>query len=203
MSGAAAGGRPTGPRVIAIAAVAANGVIGDGACQPFGFREDLRRFRAVTMGHPMILGHVTHRIMGLLGGRTSVVISRDPASVRFPPDPPRGSRGIAVPSLAEALRVAAGLDRDRVFVCGGGQVYRAAMDWVGELDITRVHADAAGPVTFPEIDAATWREVERVGGELFDFVRYERVGAPRRIPTAGCAGAPAPAASGGPVGEGG
>ncbi|SPF68975.1 dihydrofolate reductase [Propionibacterium ruminifibrarum] len=171
-----------GPRIIAIAMVAANGVIGDGDTQPFTFREDWARFKATTLGHPLILGHATHRAMGLLTGRTSIVISHDPASVRFPDVPPPGARGIAVAGLEEALRVAAGLDQDKVFICGGGQVYRAAMDWVGELDITCVHADADGQVTFPAIDPATWREVERTAGEQFDFVRYERIGAPRPIP---------------------
>ncbi|SYZ34258.1 dihydrofolate reductase [Propionibacterium australiense] len=177
-----------GPRVIAIAMVAANGVIGDGKTQPFTFGEDWARFKATTLGHPLIVGHATHRAMGLLTGRTSIVISHDPASVRFPDVPPPGARGIAVAGLEEALRVAAGLDREKIFVCGGGQVYRDAMDWVAELDITHVHADADGQVTFPRIDAATWREIERVDGEQFDFVRYERVGAPRPVPEPGPGG---------------
>ncbi|WP_276698269.1 dihydrofolate reductase [Propionibacterium acidifaciens] len=174
MSGPSDGAGP-GPRVIAIALVAANGVIGDGVDQPFRFREDWRRFKATTFGHPLILGHATHRTMGLLAGRTSIVISRDPASVRFPEDPPAGARGIAVASLDEALDVAAGLDREKVFICGGGEVYRAAMGRVDELDITAVHADAAGAVTFPPIDPARWRETERIVGERFDVVRYERI----------------------------
>ena len=174
MSGPSGGAGPA-PRVIAIALVAANGVIGDGVDQPFRFREDWRRFKATTFGHPLILGHATHRTMGLLAGRTSIVISRDPASVRFPEDPPAGARGIAVASLDEALDVAAGLDREKVFICGGGEVYRAAMGRVDELDITAVHADAAGAVTFPPIDPARGRAPERIVGERGDVVRYERI----------------------------
>lgn len=176
--GAPGAGPGSGPRIIAIAVLAANGVIGDGASQPFSFREDWARFKRTTLGHPLVVGHRTHRAMGLLPGRTSIVMSHDPASVVFPESPPAGSRGIAVHDLDEALALAAGLDEDRVFICGGGQVYRAAMDRVDELDLTLVHAEATGQVTFPAVDPARWREIERVPGKQFDFVRYVRADAP-------------------------
>lgn len=173
------------PAVVAIAVVAANGVIGDGNDQPFKFREDWARFKRVTMGHPLVMGRRTHDAMGMLPGRTNVVVSRSPQDVVWPDDAPADSRGVAVSDLGQALGLAGGMD-EQIFVIGGGQIYRAAWDWLTDLDITEVHQDAAGSVSFPEITSEQWRETSREPHELFDFVHYARVGAARRVvPTGG------------------
>ncbi|MDI9628873.1 MAG: dihydrofolate reductase [Acidobacteriota bacterium] len=160
-------------KLIAIAVVAANGVIGDGADQPFKFPEDWARFKRVTMGHPMIMGRRTHDAMGLLPGRTSIVVTRSPDLVTFSPDADGQLRGVAVASIDQALDVASQLD-DVVYVIGGGQIYHQMLPLVDELDITEVHADAEGGVLFPDIDPQIWIEVEREPHGAFDFVRYER-----------------------------
>ncbi|GAA2178985.1 dihydrofolate reductase [Brooklawnia cerclae] len=159
--------------VVAIAVVARNGVIGDGHDQPFKFREDWARFKRVTMGHPLIMGRPTHEAMGLLPGRTSVVLTRHPEGLTFPRAEDGKPRGYAVSSIEQALEVARGLD-DTVFIAGGGQVYRLAWPHVDELDLTRVHQDAAGDVVFPDVDPGGWLEVAREPHEQFDFVRYQR-----------------------------
>lgn len=158
-------------RYIAIAIVAANGVLGDGERQPFAFAEDWARYKRVTMGHPMIMGRRTHDAIGrFLPGRTTIVVTRDPASVAIP----EGVDARAIASVSEALEVAASLD-DVVYVAGGGEIYRAAWSVLTDLDITEVHADAEGAVRFPEIDPGQWREVRREPRGEFDFVGYERV----------------------------
>lgn len=161
-------------RLVSIAVVAANRVIGDGADQPFKFAEDWRRFKAVTTGHPLIMGRRTHDAMGVLPGRFSIVVSRDPGSVEMPVDDDGHPRGVAVDSLGEAVRIAASRDPEVAYVIGGGQIYAATMDLVDELDITQVHAEAQGSVLFPEIDPRIWAEVSRDPRGEFDFVSYRR-----------------------------
>lgn len=157
----------------AIAVVASNGVIGDGIDQPFKFPEDWARFKKVTMGHPLIMGRKTHEAMGLLPGRTSIVLTSRPDAIEFPLGEDGRPRGYAVDSLGKALEHALGRDEE-VFVIGGGQIYRLAWDHLDELDITEVHAEAEGSVTFPEIDPEQWQEVSREPRGEFDFVRYAR-----------------------------
>lgn len=161
-------------RLVSIAVVAANRVIGDGNDQPFKFAEDWRRFKSVTMGHPLIMGRKTHEAMGLLPGRFSIIVSRNPAAVAIETDADGKPRGVAVSSLDEAIQLAEQRDPELAFVIGGGQIYAATMDIVDELDLTEVHAAAAGTVLFPEIDPEIWAEVSREPREEFDFVSYQR-----------------------------
>ena len=159
-------------RVIAIAIVGSNGVLGDGQSQPFAFAEDWARYKRVTLGHPMIMGRRTHDAIGrFLPGRTTIVVSRHPEHVAIPD----GVDAHAVASVDEALDLAASLD-DVVYVAGGGEVYRQAWPRLTELDLTEVHADAEGSVLLPAVDPAVWREVRREPRGEFDFVGYERVG---------------------------
>ena len=131
--------------VIAIAIVAANGVLGDGEKQPFEFAEDWARYKRVTLGHPMIMGRVTHEAIGRwLPGRTTIVVTRSPEAVDLPTD--ARAEGRTAGSVAEALDLARSLD-DTVYVAGGGTVYAQAWDALDELDLTQVHADAVGSVS--------------------------------------------------------
>lgn len=164
--------------VIAIAVVADNGVIGDGEDQPFKIKADWARFKRTTMGHVMIMGRPTFEAMGLLEGRTSVIVSRDPVSVEMPEPGEEQTRAFVVGSPLAALDLAEALGEDRCFVCGGGQIYAATWEHCDELDLTEVHASADGDVRLPPV-GPEWVEVareERAEGELrFDFVRYRRV----------------------------
>lgn len=162
-----------GVRIVAIAVVAANGVIGDGFDQPFKFREDWARFKHTTMGHPLVAGRKTYDAMGLLPGRALIVVTRDPASVRAPDCVPEGAELLVAQSIDEALSLAQ--DRDDVcYVVGGGQIYRQAWDRLTKLDLTEVHRDAVGAVTFPDVDPDVWRETSREPRGDFDFVTYTR-----------------------------
>ncbi|MFV0406726.1 MAG: dihydrofolate reductase [Propioniciclava sp.] len=167
-------------QVVAIAIVSSNGVLGDGEKQPFEFAEDWARYKRVTLGHPMIMGRATHDAIGRwLPGRTTIVVTRDPDAV---PVPTNGKAdGRAVGSLKAALRLAADLD-DRVYVAGGGTIYREAWSYLTELDLTEVHATATGNVMLPTVDPAHWRETRRDPCGPFDFVGYERIGSSKPLP---------------------
>ncbi len=159
-------------RIIAIAIVGSNQVIGDGARQPFEIAEDWERFKAVTMGHPLVMGRRTHEAIGRwLPGRTTIVVTSEPARIELPTN---GTAGYAVDSVEAALDLARSLD-DVVFVAGGGTIYRAAWPQLTELDLTEVDATAEGTVFFPEVDPTQWREVSREPRDGFAFVEYRRV----------------------------
>jgi dihydrofolate reductase len=150
-------GSPHIPLVL-VAAVAENGVIGRAGAMPWRLKTDLRRFRALTMGHPVVMGRKTWLAFGKpLKGRTNIVISRDPAF---------GAPGIVVaPSLEAALEVAEGDALRRaaaaIVVGGGADIYCTTIDMAARLEITRVHARPQGDTVFPDIDPAQWRETAR------------------------------------------
>jgi dihydrofolate reductase len=157
----------SGPDIVAIAAVARNGVIGAGQDIPWRIREDWQRFRRRTTGHVLIMGRKTFDSIGRpLPGRTTLVVSRDP-----------GWRhdGVEVAaSVTAALDLAARAEDQTVFVAGGGEIYRAAWPHLTGLEITEVDAEPAGDVTFPVISAEEWQEVARERHESYDFVTYRR-----------------------------
>jgi dihydrofolate reductase len=167
--------------VALIAAVARNGVIGRDGGLPWRLSTDLKRFKRLTMGRPVIMGRKTFAGIGRpLAGRTNIVVTRDPAYE---------AEGIVVaPDLPTALRVAKGRawrdGLDEVFVIGGGEIYAAAIGTADRLYITHVEATPEGDARFPAIDPAVWRPIssEPVPAGASDshattFVVYERVGA--------------------------
>ncbi len=166
------------PELTMIAAVADNGVIGhrDGR-MPWSLPADLARFRRVTWGHTLVMGRRTFEAIGRpLPGRRTVVVSRNPNW----PAPPGVERA---GSLSQALAATAtGAEGEgEVFIAGGGEIYALAMAHAGRLRLTHVHLDAAGEVTFPEVDWRTWRETWREahpaadGRPAFTFADYVRV----------------------------
>lgn len=161
-------------KIIAIAIVAANGVLGDGERQPFEFAEDWARYKKVTSGHPMIMGRRTLEAIGRwLPGRITIVVTSRPDTVAFPTD--GKATGYAVTSLEAALDLARSLDDEEVYVAGGGSIYAQAWPYLTDLDLTEVHAEAEGSVHFPEVDPTEWAEVRREPHPEFDFVGYQRV----------------------------
>jgi dihydrofolate reductase len=160
-------------RIIAIAIVAANGVLGDGEKQPFEFAEDWARYKQVTSGHPMIMGRRTHDAIGRwLPGRATIVVTRSPQDVELPTS--GTATGYAVTSVATAIALAQTLDDAEIYIAGGGSIYEQAWDSLTDLDLTEVHADAEGGVRFPEVDPGEWLEVRREPRAEFDFVGYQR-----------------------------
>jgi dihydrofolate reductase len=155
------------PEIIAIAAVAANGVIGTGNEIPWRIPADWQRFKAITMGHVLIMGRKTYDSIGRpLPGRTTFVITRDRVWRRD------GVR--TAPFLDEAFDQAMLLNPDIIFVAGGGEIYRAAWDRLTGLEITEVDQNPNGEVTFPEIALDAWIEAGREPHDGYSFVSYRR-----------------------------
>jgi dihydrofolate reductase len=159
--------------LVLIAAVAANGVIGSGNRLPWRLPEDLRRFRALTLGHAVIMGRRTwESLPRALDGRQNIVVTRRCDYAAAGAD--------VVASLAEAL--ACVRMPPPAYCIGGGELYRAALPLAGALELTEIARDFEGDVRFPALDRGEWREVARIaeaapagGGLAYAFVSYERV----------------------------
>ena len=155
-----------------IAAVARNGVIGADNRLPWRLPEDLRHFRALTLGHAVIMGRRTwESLPGALAQRQNIVVSRRP--------------GFAAPGAEVATTLDAALARVTMpapaFCIGGGELYRAALARAAVVHITEIERDFDGDVTFPALDRAQWRETARErharatpDGYDYAFVTYER-----------------------------
>jgi len=163
VSGSSPSGGPPPARartiaLVLVAAVADNGVIGQGGGLPWRLKSDLRNFRAITMGKPVVMGRKTYLSIGKpLAGRTNIVVSRN-RNFAAP--------GVVVaPSIEAALAAARGdaLRRvvDAVAVIGGAELYAHMIGYADRLVITHVHLRPEGDTMFPAIDPKLWREVER------------------------------------------
>lgn len=163
-----------------IAAVAKNGVIGRNGELPWHLPADLRRFRRITWGHPVIMGRRTFESIGRpLPGRANVVLSRSGRS-EWP-----GELLVcgSLDAALERLRDAEG--RSEVFVIGGGEVYLLALPRTRRLYLTRVEARVDGDARFPDLDPAHWRLTEDTRHAAdehhafaFRFQTYERTAPP-------------------------
>ena len=155
------------PEIVAIAAVARNGVIGAGGDIPWRISEDWQRFKRLTMGQVLIMGRKTFDSIGRpLPGRTTLVVTRNPAW--------RHDGVQVVSSVTAALDAAAAVAPGTIFVAGGGDIYRAAWKVLARLEITEVDAAPEGEVRFPHIDAEDWVETARENRSGYAFVTYRR-----------------------------
>lgn len=155
-----------------IAAVSKNGVIGRDGDMPWRLSTDLKRFKKVTMGCPIIIGRKTFQSFGrALPGRQNIVISRHP----FQAD------GITnTHSLQSAIEIASATaresDKDEIFIAGGGQIYQLGLQMATRLYITHIDADIDGDTKFPEFDSDKWNisyQEEIQAGEKDNFAtRY-------------------------------
>ena len=138
-------------RVSIVVAASRNGVIGRGGELPWHISEDLKHFRAVTLGHPIIMGRLTWASIGRpLPGRQNIVIStREDFSAE-------GCSVVSSP--AEALRAAG--DADEVMVIGGGQIYALFLPISERIYLTRVDAEVDGDTFFPALNSGEWRVID-------------------------------------------
>ena len=140
-----------------VVAVSSNGIIGREGDMPWRLSTDLKRFKALTLGKPVIMGRKTFQSIGkALPGRPNIVVTRDP---EFHAD---GAE--IVPSLdtaiARATDLAKGVGQDEICVIGGGEIYRQAIALADVLHVTHVEAEVDGDTRFPPIDQHLWRGVE-------------------------------------------
>jgi len=144
--------------IVFVVAIAENGVIGAGGAIPWRMKSDMQRFKALTIGKPVIMGRKTFESLRRpLSNRTNIVITRDAAY--------RASGAIVTTSAADAGAVARGdaLRRSaaEIAVIGGAEIYRQWLDRADRLEITEVHARPDGDTHF-DIDKARWDETSRV-----------------------------------------
>ena len=153
---------PGGKRVVMVAAVAGNGVIGNGPDIPWKLPGEQALFKELTLGHVLVMGRATYDSIGRpLPGRTTIVLTRSPTW---------SADGVLVAhDLPAALALADTVDGD-VMVAGGGQVYAAALPLADEQVLSEVDLAPEGDTLYPDFDAAEWVEASR---EVFEG--YERV----------------------------
>ena len=155
-----------------IAAVGRNGAIGAGGALPWRLPSDLKRFKRLTMGKPLVMGRKTFDAIGApLPGRRIIVVTRNSAWAR---------PGVEVAADIDAA-LALVADLPEAFVAGGSEIYAQTIGRADRLHITEVNLAPDGDARFPEIRADDWREVAREAGERgprddagFVFVTYER-----------------------------
>jgi dihydrofolate reductase len=134
-----------------IVAVADSGVIGRDNGLPWHLPDDLKRFKRLTLGKPIIMGRKTYESIGKpLPGRHNIVVTRDPSYRR---------EGVTVVQGIDAAVRAAG-DVAEIMVIGGAELFRALLPRAGRVHLTRVHGDVSGDVTWPPLDEAAWRLIE-------------------------------------------
>lgn len=159
-----------GPLKQIVVAYARNRVIGRDNDLPWRLPGDLKHFKRVTLGSPIIMGRKTWESLGRpLPGRLNVVISRN-ASYQ--------AEGATLCSNLEDALQACG-DAERVCIIGGEQLFRDALPQVDEIIATEIHADIDGDTYFPALDHHDWEEVERLpqpdeNGLSYDFVTLRR-----------------------------
>ena len=154
-----------------IAAMAKNRVIGRDNALPWHLPEDLKYFKATTLGKPILMGRKTFDSIGKpLPGRTSVVLTRNP-DWAF-------DGCLVVSSVDDALAQLA--DREEVLVIGGAELYQQTLPRADRLYLTEIDADFEGDAWFPEFDLSQWQQISRQPhpdngrGFGFDFVVYQR-----------------------------
>ena len=142
-------------KIILIAAVAKNRVIGKDNQLIWSLSADLKRFKNLTTGHHILMGRKTFESLGrLLPNRTHLVISKSP-ELQLPEGHFKFS------ALEEAIIFCNKIGVEKLFVIGGGQVYRESIDLCDELEITEVEANPEGDTFFPEINLDIWKETHR------------------------------------------
>lgn len=164
------------PEIVLVVAVAANGVIGANGAMPWHLPADLRHFKRLTTGKPVIMGRKTFQSIGKpLPGRHNIVLTRDSAWT---------ADGVTVAgNLAEAI-AAAGLDprarAEAIMVIGGAEIYAQALPIATRIELTRIHLAPEGDTRFPELDPARWQETASAshpakdGLPAYDFQTYVR-----------------------------
>ena len=180
-------------RVVLVAAMAENAVIGRDGRLPWRLKSELQHFRALTWGKPVVMGRKTYLSIAArhrpLAGRTNVVVSRNPDFT--------APGAVVAPALEVALAIARAdaLRRgtDTIMVAGGADIYAQAMPLADEIALTLVHSRPPGDTVFPSIDSHLWEEISRIerpaephDSAAFAYVCYQRrTAAPVRVGGAG------------------
>ncbi|MCL2384217.1 MAG: dihydrofolate reductase [Alphaproteobacteria bacterium] len=168
-----------------VAAIAENGVIGDGRGMPWHLPSDLKHFRAITMGKPLLMGRKTFDSIGrILPGRETIVVTRDPNFI--PAGNGEAQQHVHVAhGLEEALTLAQTqaqvMSAEEIILAGGGNLYENLINRAERMHLTFVDLAPRGSVSFPHIDWSDWLEVSRLRPRpsakdeaTFAFVDFDR-----------------------------
>lgn len=160
-------------KISLIVAMASNRVIGINNQLPWHLSADLKRFRQITMGSPILMGRKTYESIGRpLPGRTNVIISRDPAYKQ---------EGCLVFNDIETAIESCGQKFQEIFVIGGSELYESMLPMADTLYVTLINKEFSGDAFFPDIDARHWVEVSREDIDddpdarfSYSFIKYEK-----------------------------
>ncbi|MEI9888524.1 MAG: dihydrofolate reductase [Rhizomicrobium sp.] len=155
--------------IVLVLAVADNGVIGAGGGIPWRIPEDLKRFKALTLGKPMIMGRKTYESFPKrpLPGRTNIIVTRDAAY--------RAPGAMVAHALDDALAKARAENPVDISIAGGAEIYAQALPLATRIELTEVHIQAQGETRMPPFDASVWRETARAEHATADGLRYSYV----------------------------
>lgn len=149
-------------------------VIGYKNQMPWHLTQDLRRFKSITMGKPILMGRKTHESIGrVLPGRRNLVLTRDTTFTSECCD--------VVHSVQEAIQLVSN-ESDQLMVIGGAELYRQVIDQAAVMEVTRIHERFEGDTFFPEFESESWQlvsespvEQDPVSGLRYSFVTYHRI----------------------------
>lgn len=158
-----------------IVAMDENGVIGKNGKIPWHLSADLKRFKSLTMGHPIIMGRKTYESIGEpLPGRTNIVVSRNRSFF--------ADGCVARHSFEEAVELAESTGIGKIFAVGGEEIYRTALPVAQEIYLTLVKASFEGDVFFPELNPERWflanselHSKDEKNPHDYEFLIYERL----------------------------
>lgn len=137
------------PKITLVVAVAQNGIIGREGDMPWKLSTDLKRFKALTLGKPIVMGRKTFSSIGrALPGRLNIVITRDKSF--------KNNEISIVHSGEQAIEAAIANNEAEICIIGGGEIYKMFFDAADELHVTHVEAEPDGDTIFPEIDSNIW-----------------------------------------------
>ncbi|MCL2044633.1 MAG: dihydrofolate reductase [Treponema sp.] len=158
--------------IIIIAAMAENGVIGRNNALPWSLKEDLARFRELTLGWPCIMGRKTWESLPKrpLPGRLNIVVSQ---SLSANTAPETIAPALVFPSLQGAIKHC--YRHEKVFICGGASIYHEALEFATTIELTQIHRHYEGDVFFPRIDPALWIKTNTADFDGFSFISYSKV----------------------------
>ena len=157
-----------------VLARADNGVIGDAGRIPWRISDDMRRFKSLTVGSPIVMGRKTWESFPKrpLPGRMNIVITRDKEYV--------APGAVVVHSLDEALERASQGMPDAIMIVGGAEIYRESLPGATRIELTEVHGNFQGDTVMPEFSKSDWREITREDHSTADGLRYSYVTLVRR-----------------------
>lgn len=165
--------------IILIAALSRNFVIGKDNKLPWHYSEDLKHFKELTKGHPVIMGRKTFESLGSkpLPHRLNIILTRNAEMKKLF----EIKECIVLDSLERVISYCKERDLEKIFVIGGEYVYKEALPKATAMELTLINKDAEGDAFFPEWNKKEWKEfsrrdlIDKKTGDVFSFVRFERI----------------------------